>query len=78
MPNHFHVILYFHDERFDLNKIVSNAKRFIAYEIIKRLMPSNRLDLLEQLQGALTERERLKGQRHRVIKESFDAKAHLQ
>jgi hypothetical protein len=66
--------VYFHDEKFDLNKIVSNAKRFIAYEIIKRLKHSNRLDLLEQLQEAITTRERAKGQKHRVFEESFDAK----
>ena len=37
MPNHLHVILHFHSENFDLNKIISNGKRFLAYEIINRL-----------------------------------------
>jgi hypothetical protein len=31
MPNHLHVILYFPDAGFNLNKIISNAKRFMAY-----------------------------------------------
>jgi REP element-mobilizing transposase RayT len=38
MPNHLHVILHFHDAHFDLNTIVANGKRFIAYEIINRLL----------------------------------------
>jgi hypothetical protein len=37
MPNHLHVILYFPEAGFNLNKIISNAKRFMAYEIVKRL-----------------------------------------
>ena len=37
MPNHFHAILYFPQSGYDLNKIIGNGKRFIAYEIIERL-----------------------------------------
>ena len=37
MPNHPHVILHFHKEGFNLNTILANGKRFIAYEIINRL-----------------------------------------
>ena len=37
MPNHVHCILFFPNENYNLNTIVSNGKRFIAYEIIKRL-----------------------------------------
>ena len=35
MPNHVHCILFFPNEDYNLNKIVSNGKRFMAYEIIK-------------------------------------------
>ncbi len=37
MPNHVHCILFFLNEDYDLNKIVGNGKRFMAYELIKRL-----------------------------------------
>ena len=37
MPNHLHVLLYFPKPGYSLNKIIVNAKRFMAYEIIKRL-----------------------------------------
>ena len=75
MPNHVHCILYFPDENFDLNKLLSNGKRFIAYEIVSRLQQQNQKDILATLQSALTEREKRKGQLHKVFKNSFDAKA---
>jgi REP element-mobilizing transposase RayT len=37
MPNHLHVLLYFSQMPKSFNTIVGNAKRFLAYEIIKRL-----------------------------------------
>jgi REP element-mobilizing transposase RayT len=36
MPNHIHAILYFPGPGYNLNKIISNAKRFLAYEMIKQ------------------------------------------
>ena len=75
MPNHVHCILYFPDEGFDLNKILSNGKRFMACEIINRLQKANDKNTLMILQDALTDRERKKKQLHKVFKDSFDAKA---
>ncbi len=75
MPNHVHCILYFKDAGFDLNKIISNGKRFMAYEIIAQLKDKGATDVLKTLSDALTEREKKKGQLHKVFKDSFDAKA---
>ena len=75
MPNHVHCILYFPEAGFNLNKILSNGKRFMAYEIINRLEYANDSKTLKILQDALTERERKKKQLHKVFKDSFDAKA---
>ena len=75
MPNYLHVILYFHDENFYLNTIVANGKRFSAYEIINRLEQTGNIELLNPLEKMVTERERKKGQLHKVFKSSFDAKA---
>ena len=75
MPNHLHCILYFSGEGFDLNKVISNGKRFMAYEIIKRLEENKETALLTTLSESLTEREKKKGQLHKVFKDSFDAKA---
>jgi REP element-mobilizing transposase RayT len=62
MPNHFHAILYFPQSGYDLNKIICNGKRFIAYEIIERLKKQKEDNLLELLATAVTETERKKGQ----------------
>ncbi len=75
MPNHVHCILYFPEAGFNLNKILSNGKRFMAYEIINRLEVANDSKTLKILHYALTERERQKKQLHKVFKDSFDAKA---
>ncbi len=75
MPNHLHVTLHFHKEGFDLNKIVSNGKRFIAYEIIKRVEEKGNLKLLHQLKSLVSDRARRMGQLHKVFKASFDFKA---
>src|SRR5690348_13214261 len=75
MPDHLHCILFFPSPDFSLNKIISNAKRFMAYEIIKRLKETNQTVTLKQLQSAVTEKEKKKGQLHKVFEESFDAKS---
>ena len=75
MPNHIHYIMYFKDEHFNLNKIVANAKRFMAYEIVERLKAKNEDTILNILAEAVTVRERNKGQLHKVFEESFDGKA---
>jgi REP element-mobilizing transposase RayT len=74
MPNHLHAILYFPHTGYDLNKIIGNGKRLIAYEIIGRLKNQKDYNLLALLSAAVTEREKNKGQLHRVFEESFDAK----
>ena len=74
MPNHVHSILYFPEAGFNLDKILSNGKRFMAYELVNRLMKANDIGTLTMLQNALTERERKKKQLHKVFKDSFDAK----
>ncbi len=74
MPNHIHTILYFPTAGFNLNKIISNAKRFMAYEMIRRLEESGNRLLLTKLSAAVSDRERKKGQLHKVFSSSFDAK----
>jgi putative transposase len=75
MPNHVHSILYFPEAGFDLNKILSNGKRFMAYELVNRLEKANDTTTSTILRNALTERERKKKKLHKVFKDSFDAKA---
>ena len=74
MPNHLHCILHFPEADFDLNKIIGNAKRFMAYEIIERLKEKKETKILQLLAASVTEREKKKGQLHKVFKDTFDAK----
>jgi hypothetical protein len=74
MLNHVHCILFFPSEGYNSNKIVSNGKRFIAYEIIKRLEEKKLSKILLQLKEGLTERDVKKGQKHKVFEDSSDAK----
>jgi hypothetical protein len=74
MPNHVHVLLYFRQMPKTLNTIIGNAKRFMAYEIIKRLTEKKEIKLLDVLHGAVKKREEKKGQIHKVFEDSFDAK----
>ena len=75
MPNHIHFIIYFPKAGFNLNTIIGNAKRFMAYEIINRLKEKGNVELLHRLENLVTERERKKGQLHKIFKDTFDAKA---
>ncbi|MGN6165625.1 MAG: transposase [Flavisolibacter sp.] len=74
MPNHVHTLLYFPQMPKSLNTIIGNAKRFMAYEIIKRLEEKKEDKLLDLLHGGVKKREAKKGQIHKVFEDSFDAK----
>jgi len=74
MTNHMHTILYFPNPGFHFNMIIGNAKRLMAYEIIKRLEQADEQTILNYLSGELTQREKNKGQIHKVFTDSFDAK----
>lgn len=53
---------------------MANGKRFMAYEIIKRLQAIDAGKILMQLQEGLTVKQIEKGQHHRVFEALFDAK----
>jgi REP element-mobilizing transposase RayT len=73
MPNHVHLVLYLIDDKVNLNTIISNAKRFMAYAIVDRLKEQHN-NILDKLAAACTAKERSKGQRHKIFEPSFDAK----
>ena len=53
MPNHIHAIISFIKTPQLINSIVGNGKRFMAYEIVKRLKHLGEIDLLSQLGNAV-------------------------
>jgi REP element-mobilizing transposase RayT len=74
MPNHMHIILRTPDAGVNLNKVMSNGKRFMAYELVARLTSANNIIVLNQLSSGCTDREKAKGQLHKAFEPSFDAK----
>ena len=67
MPNHVHTIIHFQEPGYNLNKIMSNAKRFMAYEIVNRLENSKNDKMLQELASNLMAREIAKGQKHKIF-----------
>lgn len=74
MPNHFHILLYLPGSALRIDKIIANCKRFMAYEIIKRLTEAKNLKLLEELSLSINSSDIAKGKKHNVFQPSFDAK----
>jgi len=74
MPNHLHLLVHLPSVFRTPNAVVRNAKRFLSYEIVKRLETQGEESLLQELHAAVKKREAKKGQVHRVFEESFDCK----
>jgi hypothetical protein len=74
MPSHLHVIIAFSDIGKSINSIVSNGKRFIAYDLVDRLEKQNRYLTLTELAIRLNNTERKEGKLHGVFETSFDWK----
>lgn len=74
MPNHLHLLIDFCRSDKPINRIIGDGKRFIAYEIVKRLEKMNESGTLSRLARAVRSGEREKGKRHEIWKESFDWK----
>ncbi|WP_121353910.1 transposase [Flavisolibacter nicotianae] len=75
MPNHLHLLVHLPPTLKSPNTVVANAKRFLSYEIIRRLEAGGAEPLLQELHAAVKMREARKGKIHRVFEESFDCKA---
>jgi REP element-mobilizing transposase RayT len=74
MPNHVHALIDFAKTTKKINTIIGDGKRFIAYEIIKRLKEAGKTDILIKLEKAVTAKSKSKGKNHEVWEESFDWK----
>jgi hypothetical protein len=74
MPNHVHAVISFKNTLQSINTIVGNGKRFMAYEIIKRLQENKEDAIVKQLQDGVEIARKLKNKQHEVWKLSFDWK----
>ena len=74
MPNHVHLLIYLRKGAPQLNKLISNGKRFLAYQIVHQLKVMQRHDILSKLSAGVQANERKKGKKHQVFRLSFDAR----
>jgi REP element-mobilizing transposase RayT len=73
MPNHLHALLAFTNSETSINTIIGNGKRFMAYEIVKRMEDKNS-KLLDELTAGVSGRDYKIGKLHEVFEPSFDWK----
>jgi hypothetical protein len=74
MPNHVHALISFVATEQSINTIIGNGKRFLTYELIKRLQAKGENDLLLTLQNNVDEKRKANKKLHDVWKLSFDWK----
>src|SRR5258708_36219054 len=74
MPNHLHMLIHIPQGADSINLILANGKRFLAYEIVKRLAKDGREDILSILARLVTPEEAKRKKKHRVFEISSDIK----
>ncbi len=74
MPNHLHLIIAFRNLDTTVNKIISNGKRFLAYDMVKRLREAERDNILVNMYCSVSQSDRDRGKIHQVFIPSFDCK----
>lgn len=53
MPNHIHLLVYVEDNCKGVNVVIGEAKRFMAYEIVKRLKNLGETEVLQTLMAGV-------------------------
>jgi REP element-mobilizing transposase RayT len=74
MPNHVHFLIHYTSIRQSLNTIIGNGKRFIGYDLVKRLEEKNEVALLNQMKEAVIEKDRRRNKKHELWQGTFDVK----
>jgi REP element-mobilizing transposase RayT len=74
MPEHVHAIISFRKTDKSINKIIGDGKRFMTYEIVKRLRSKNESELLLKLSSFVTQGDSKRGKKHEAFEPSFDWK----
>ena len=74
MPNHLHALIAFSNHGENINRIIRNEKRFMAYYIIDKLKENGNEKLLHQLSTKVNSSDKKRGKLHEVFTPSFDIK----
>ncbi|PIR93922.1 hypothetical protein COT97_04325 [Candidatus Falkowbacteria bacterium CG10_big_fil_rev_8_21_14_0_10_39_11] len=71
MPNHIHLLLYISDKSPAISKLIQNAKRFFAYQLIPYLKTDNQGELIRYFSSQAKENN---GAKHKVFEDRYDSK----
>ena len=74
MPNHLYALISFSNTAKNINIIIGNGKRFMAYDIVERLQETNNDIILAKLSNAIKPSDKKRGKLHEVFEDSFDNK----
>ncbi|MBS1738756.1 MAG: hypothetical protein JSS98_19420 [Bacteroidetes bacterium] len=74
MPNHIHALISFSNSGKNINRIVGNGKRFMAYDLIQKLKNTGNEIILQQLSDAVNASDKKRGKLHEVFEPSIDIK----
>lgn len=74
MPNHLHSLVFTKSEEMTINFMIGETKRFMSYEIIKRLKKDGRNDLIKIMHDTVDLNELKKKKIHNVFEPSADIK----
>src|SRR5690606_24392219 len=72
MPNHLHFLLNYKTIEKSLNTTIGNGKRFMAYNLVKKLQLANQARIIDLLQKAVEPKDHARGKKHQVWKAGFD------
>jgi len=67
-------VIAFHNTSKTINSIIGNGKRFIAYDIVKRLEKQQENTLLSKMQSMVNTTQKADNKLHEVFEPSFDWK----
>ncbi len=74
MPNHVHLLLFFNKQAQSLNTVTGNGKRFMGYEITKRLQKQNETAILALMEQGVIDAESKRNKKHEIWQGTFDVK----
>lgn len=74
MPNHVHFMIYIPSDGPELSKLMYNGKRFLGYEIVKRLKIQMEEKLLQEMARAVNPSDKRNNKCHEIFRPSYDAK----
>ena len=69
-----HVLIAFSNTGNNINKIMGNGKRFMAYDIVAKLKEKGNENILNQLAVGVKPSDKKRGKLHEVFEASFDIK----